>query len=52
MLAEYETDHQTSMDVMNIASEIYQYTSGYLVLVSSICKCIDEDLPEESGFEE
>lgn len=52
MLAEYETDHQTSMDVMNIASEIYQYTSGYPVLVSSICKCIDEDLPEESGFEE
>lgn len=52
MLAEYEADHQTSMDVMKIASEIYQYTSGYPVLVSSICKCIDEDLPEESGFEE
>ena len=42
MLEEYETDHQTGMDIPNIAEEIFQYTSGYPVLVSSICKYIDE----------
>ncbi|MDE7477241.1 MAG: 9-O-acetyl-N-acetylneuraminate esterase, partial [Lachnospiraceae bacterium] len=44
MLQEYETDHHTGMDVEAVAEEIYAYTSGYPVLVSSICKCIDEDL--------
>lgn len=42
MLEEYETDHQTGMDILNTAEEIFQYTSGYPVLVSSICKYIDE----------
>ncbi len=48
MLEEYETDHDTGMDIQEIAEEIYQYTAGYPVLVSSICKCIDEDLTEEN----
>ena len=52
MLNEYETEHCTGMDVRSVAEEIYQYTSGYPVLVSSICKYIDEDLTEEHGFED
>jgi len=52
MLEEYEADHDTGMDISNVAEEIYQYTAGYPVLVSSICKCIDEDLSEEGVFED
>lgn len=44
MLEEYEADHQTGMDIRYISEEIFQYTSGYPVLVSSICKYIDEKL--------
>ena len=50
MLEEYEADHGTEMNIPEIAKEIYQYTAGYPVLVSSICKCIDEDLSEEIIF--
>ncbi len=42
MLEEYEAEHHTGMNIPVIAEEIYQYTSGYPVLVSSICKYIDE----------
>ena len=51
MLEEYEADHHTGMDIQNIAKEIYAYTSGYPVLVSSICKYIDETLVGSDGFE-
>jgi len=44
MLSEYEKDHQTGMHIPEVASEIYNYTSGYPVLVSGICKYIDEIL--------
>lgn len=50
MLEEYEADYHTGMDVGTIAEEIYQYTTGYPVLVSSICKYIDEELPDKEGF--
>ena len=52
MLEEYESDYHTGMDIRKMAEKIYQYTSGYPVLVSSICKYMDEDLPEEDGFDE
>lgn len=52
MLDEYENDKHTGMDIQTAAEEIYQYTSGYPVLVSSICKCIDEDLIEDGIFED
>ena len=52
MLAEYEADYHTGMDIHKMAQGICQYTSGYPVLVSSICKYIDEDLTEEHGFED
>lgn len=45
MLDEYEADRHTGMDVVAMAGEIYQYTSGYPCLVSSICKLLDETLP-------
>ena len=44
MLAAYETDHKTGMDIPAIAQEIYHFTSGYPVLVSKICQCIAEEL--------
>ena len=52
MLTEYEADCHTGMDIQEIAGEIYQYTSGYPVLVSSICKYIDEELVGKERFEE
>lgn len=48
MLREYESDHQTGMDVPAVAEEIYQYTSGYPYLVSLVCKTIDETLQPQA----
>ncbi len=42
MLTDYENEHHTGMDIQKISQLIYDYTSGYPVLVSSICKLIDE----------
>ena len=44
MLAEYEADHNTGMDIPLIADEVHCYTSGYPFLVSRICQCIDDEL--------
>lgn len=44
MLQEYENDHKTGMNMTEIAEEIYDFTNGYPVLVSRICKLIDEKL--------
>lgn len=42
MLTDYENDHHTNMNITEISQLIYDYTSGYPVLVSSICKLMDE----------
>jgi hypothetical protein len=42
MLAEYERDHHTGMDIAALSREIYGYSSGYPFLVSRVCKLIDE----------
>lgn len=42
MLTEYENDHHIDMDIQKLSQLIYDYTSGYPVLVSSICKYMDE----------
>jgi len=42
MLKDYEQDAQTGMDISKIAAELYDYTGGYPVLVSYLCKIIDE----------
>ena len=49
MLEEYEADHRTGMDVMAVAEEIFEYTSGYPYLVSAICKILDEDNSSFAG---
>ena len=51
MIEEYEADNRTGMDIKNVAEEIYRYTSGYPVLVSSICKKLDEKIFGGEGFE-
>jgi hypothetical protein len=47
MLAEYENDHKTEMDIEAIAKEIRAYTSGYPYLVSRICQKIEEKLDKD-----
>ena len=42
MLVDYENDNHIGFDIMEVSEEIYRYTSGYPVLVSAICKEIDE----------
>ena len=44
MLADYENDYHLGFDIKEISEEIYKYTSGYPVLVSRVCKEIDENL--------
>ena len=44
MLEDYESDKQTGMNTIEVADKIHFYTNGYPVLVSSICRYIDEDL--------
>ena len=51
MLKDYEQDHGTGMDLDAIAGEIYFYTNGYPVLVSSICRYMDEDLEKQWDLE-
>jgi len=47
MLKDYEQHHATGMDSAAIAEDIYFYTNGYPVLVSNICRYIDEDLEKQ-----
>ncbi len=51
MLEEYEDDYHTGMDTRAVAEEIYAYTSGYPVLVSLICKRINEKIAGSAGYE-
>lgn len=47
MLAEYEQDHHTGMDIRMVANEIHDYTGGYPFLVSRICQILDTALVGE-----
>lgn len=51
MLKEYETDHDTGMNIGEISEEIYSYTNGYPFLVSKICRHIDESLNKNWSVE-
>lgn len=42
MLKDYEADHHTGMDIDEMSSLLFNYTSGYPYLVSKLCKLIDE----------
>ncbi|MCC8107302.1 MAG: AAA-like domain-containing protein [Clostridiales bacterium] len=50
MLEDYEKDYRTGMDVSQIASLLYDYTSGYPYLVSRLCSFMDERLPQTRQF--
>ncbi|MCM1543512.1 MAG: hypothetical protein NC121_19980 [Blautia sp.] len=50
MLDEYEADCHTGMNVRQISGLIYDYTSGYPYLVSSLCKKIDEEVTGSEGY--
>jgi hypothetical protein len=43
MLTDYENDNHTGMNINEISQLIYDYTSGYPVLVSTLCKYMDEN---------
>ncbi len=47
MLVDYENENHIGFDINVISEEIYKYTSGYPVLVSAICKEIDENLDRD-----
>ncbi len=47
MLVDYENENHIGFDIKEISEEIYKYTSGYPVLVSAICKEIDENLDRD-----
>jgi len=52
MLAEYEKDHRTGMNMEEMSEEIYYWTNGYPFLVSRICMLMDEDAakPDFQGW--
>lgn len=50
MLEEYEQDFHTGMDIQDMASLLFQYTSGYPYLVSRLCKIIDERIAGSGQF--
>ncbi len=50
MLIQYENDYHTGMDLDGMAERIYDYTSGYPVLVSWICKILDEKISGSPDF--
>lgn len=50
MLAEYEEDMHTGMNIREMAELLYEYTAGYPFLVSRLCKIMDEQIPEKEGF--
>ena len=42
MLAEFEADHHTGMDVAEVATELVAWTAGYPFLVSRLCQLVDK----------
>ena len=44
MLADYEADHETGMDVDARARQVFAYSHGYPFLASRICQIVDEGL--------
>ncbi|MCD7882924.1 MAG: hypothetical protein LUI87_04330 [Lachnospiraceae bacterium] len=50
MLRQYEEDYHTGMCVDAVAEAIYDYTSGYPVLSSELCKLLDEEIAGSDEF--
>lgn len=51
MIRNYEDDSHTGMDIDEIASLIYDYTSGYPFLVSRLCELMDKKVTEMENFQ-
>ena len=51
MLDEYETEYNTGMDTFFTALKICRYSGGHPLLVSKICKCIDEKFDRDWSLE-
>jgi len=51
MLVVYENEHNTGMNISEIAKEIRFYTSGYPYLVSRICLLIETELDRDWSVE-
>ena len=43
MLQEYEADHNTGMNISEMAQMVWDYSSGYPYFVSRLCQLIDEE---------
>lgn len=52
MLADYEADSQTGMDVQAMAALLQEYTAGQPFLVSRFCQAMDEKAEEEGDPEQ
>ena len=51
MLADYENDHHTGMNIAAIAKLLREYTSGYPYLVSRLCQLLDKSgMWSQEGF--
>lgn len=50
MLAEYEADYHTGMDVRRMAQLLYEETCGYPFLVSRLCQLMDKQIPGSEEF--
>lgn len=50
MLACYEKDYHTGMDIKKMADLIFDYSSGYPYLVSRLCKLMDERIAGREEF--
>lgn len=50
MIAEYEQDYDTGMDIQGISQMIWEYTEGYPYLVSRICQFIDEQVAGSAQY--
>ena len=50
MLEEYEKDKHTGMNIEEMSTLLYDYTSGYPFLVSRLCKLMDERIAGSTEF--
>lgn len=50
MLEEYEADHRTGMNTVEMAKQLRAYTGGYPYLVSRLCQLLDGAVAKKTGL--
>lgn len=50
MLAAYEADYHTGMDIPVLSHLLFDYTNGYPYMVSRLCQLMEERLPSNPEF--